>query len=126
MGTIRTAAISRERSSCVLPPHDALDPTDKVPHGLLEDALVYFDVNKPLIPQTHDVAIADFSRSSGKDRFWLVDLTTGTVEADKVAHGDGSDPDNDGSPNGMADTNARARAPRELPRRLRGPGRLAR
>jgi hypothetical protein len=76
--------------------YDAIDPTDKVPRGLLEDALVYFDVNAAHIPKQRYLAIADMSKYSGKDRYWLVDLMSGTVEAHKVAHGDGSDPDNNG------------------------------
>ncbi len=73
-----------------------LDPTGEVPRGLLEDAIVYFDVNKALIPQTTYFVVVDLSQYSGKDRFWLVDLTTGAVEKHKVAHGSGSDPDNNG------------------------------
>jgi hypothetical protein len=129
-----------------------LDPTNLVPRGLLEDAIVYFDVNQALIPKTSYFVVVDLSQYSGKSRFWLVDLTTGAVETHKVAHGAGSDPDNDGyatlfgnvsgsnksslgffltgeiydgthphsmridglspdgSPNGMANTNVRARA----------------
>ncbi|HEY4176427.1 MAG TPA: murein L,D-transpeptidase catalytic domain family protein [Kofleriaceae bacterium] len=132
--------------------YDRLDPTNIVPRGLLEDAILYFDVNKAIIPKTERMVVIDMSKYSGLDRFWLVDLASGTVEKHKVAHGDGSDPDNngyadsfgnvsgsnktslgfyltgeiydgthihsmkldglspDGSPNGMANTNARARA----------------
>jgi len=129
-----------------------LDPTNLVPRGLLEDAIVYFDVNQALIPKTSYFVVVDLSQYSGKTRFWLVNLMTGAVETHKVAHGAGSDPDNngyatlfgnvsgsnksslgffltgeiydgthphsmridglspDGSPNGMANTNVRARA----------------
>ncbi|MCX5743751.1 MAG: hypothetical protein NT062_14760, partial [Proteobacteria bacterium] len=73
--------------------YDALDPDDVVPRGLLEDAIVYFDVNKAHIPLTRYFVVVDQSRYSGDDRFWLVDTTTGIVEPHKVAHGDGSDPD---------------------------------
>jgi hypothetical protein len=132
--------------------YDALDPTGVVPRGLLEDAIIYFDFNKPLIPMQDHLVVVDLSQYSGHDRFWIVDMATGAVERHKVAHGDGSDPDNDGfatrfgnvdgshrsslgfyltgeifsgshphsmridglspdgSPNGMADTNARERA----------------
>jgi hypothetical protein len=131
--------------------YDALDPTDQVPRGLLEDAMIYFDVNHGAIPKHTYFIVIDFSRYSGKDRFWMINTTTGAVEKHKVAHGDGSDPDNngyatlfsnvdgsrqsslgfyvtgeiydgthphsmrldglspDGSPNGMANTNARTR-----------------
>ncbi len=129
----------------------SLDPTSVVPRGLLEDTMVYFDVNKALIPKSDYFVVVDLALYSGKNRFWLVDLATGAVEQHKVAHGAGSDPDNDGyattfgnvsgsnksslgfyltgelydgthphsmrldglspdgSPNGMANTNARAR-----------------
>jgi hypothetical protein len=76
--------------------YDALDPTDAIPRGLLEDAIVYLDVNRAHIPKTQYMVVVDLSLFSGMDRFWLLDLTTGAVEAHKVAHGDGSDPDNDG------------------------------
>lgn len=77
--------------------YDRLDPGNLVPRGLLEDAIIYFELNNPLIPKTGYFAIADFSLHSGKDRYWLVDTTTGAVEPHKVAHGDGSDPDNNGT-----------------------------
>lgn len=76
--------------------YDLLDPDDLVPRGLLEDAIIYFDVNAQEIPQTDYFVVVDLSRYSGEDRFWLVQLATGDVEPHKVAHGDGSDPDNDG------------------------------
>ncbi len=76
--------------------YDAIDPADEVPRGLLEDALVYFDHNRSLIPNASHIAVVDMSLYSGLDRFWLIEMETGAVEAHKVAHGDGSDPDNDG------------------------------
>src|SRR5207302_4698601 len=76
--------------------YDSLDTANVVPRGLLEDAIVYYDVNLALIPKPAQLVVVDLSRYSGKDRFWLVDTGTGAVEAHKVAHGDGSDPDNDG------------------------------
>ncbi|HEX4351909.1 MAG TPA: hypothetical protein VHZ95_03325, partial [Polyangiales bacterium] len=62
-----------------------LDPTGEVPRGLLEDALVYYDVNKALIPQTTYFVVVDLSQYSGHDRFWLVDVATGAVEHHMVA-----------------------------------------
>jgi uncharacterized protein (TIGR03382 family) len=76
--------------------YDQLDPTDKVPRGLLEDAIIFYDMNLALIPKTKYFVVADMSLYSGKDRYWLVDVTSGAVEAHKVAHGDGSDSDNNG------------------------------
>jgi hypothetical protein len=76
--------------------YDALDPNNVVPRGLLEDAIVYFELNNALIPKDAYFVVIDFSKYSGKNRFWLVDVNTGKVEAHKVAHGDGTDPNNDG------------------------------
>src|SRR5215813_6610444 len=74
----------------------SLDPKGVVPRDYLEDAIVYFDVNKALIPKQDYIIVVDFTPYSGEDRFWMVSLATGDVEPHKVAHGDGSDPDNDG------------------------------
>ena len=42
------------------------------------------------------IAIADFSKPSSEERFFVVDLASGNVEAHRVAHGRGSDPDHSG------------------------------
>ena len=42
------------------------------------------------------IGIADFSQPSSDPRFFVVDLMNGTVEAHRVAHGRGSDPDHSG------------------------------
>ena len=42
------------------------------------------------------IAIADFSRPSNEERFFVVDLASGSVEAHRVCHGRGSDPDHSG------------------------------
>jgi hypothetical protein len=42
------------------------------------------------------IGIVDFSRPSGDERFYVVDLMSGNVEAHRVAHGRGSDPDHSG------------------------------
>jgi hypothetical protein len=42
------------------------------------------------------MAIVDFSKPSSEPRFYVVDLITGNVEAHRVAHGRGSDPDHSG------------------------------
>ncbi|MFL6754652.1 MAG: murein L,D-transpeptidase catalytic domain family protein [Sphingomicrobium sp.] len=42
------------------------------------------------------IAIADFSKPSSEERFYVVDLASGGVESHRVAHGRGSDPDHSG------------------------------
>src|SRR5215211_1021033 len=89
-------SLSTEARARIVHRYDALDPGDTIPRGLLEDTIVYFDVNKDLIPNPDYFVVVDFSLYSGRDRFWLVDLATGDVEPHKVAHGSNSDPDNNG------------------------------
>jgi L,D-transpeptidase-like protein len=88
--------LTADERAAIVHNYDALDPTGIVPRGLLEDAIIYFDFNKPLIPIQDQLVVIDLSQYSGHDRFWIVDLASGTVERHKVAHGDGSDPNNDG------------------------------
>ena len=42
------------------------------------------------------IGIVDFSKPSSEERFFVVDLVSGSVEAHRVAHGRGSDPDHSG------------------------------
>jgi hypothetical protein len=42
------------------------------------------------------MAVVDFSKPSDEERFYVVDLMSGNVEAHRVAHGRGSDPDHSG------------------------------
>jgi hypothetical protein len=89
-------SLSSAERAAIVHRYDRLDPNDLVPRGLLEDAILYFDVNKTHIAKQKYFIVVDLSKYSGKDRFWMVDLMTGAVEKHKVAHGDGSDPDNNG------------------------------
>jgi hypothetical protein len=98
------AYTSPDPSAFSLPPSDPgaraaivgqyaqLDPQGIVPRGLLEDAIEYFDVNKSLIPNQGYITVVDFSKFSGDDRFFVVDMQSGAVESHKVAHGLNSDP----------------------------------
>ena len=96
LGAFVLPQLSAAERAPIVRKYDALDPTNVVPRGLLEDAIVYFDVNEAQIAKTAYFVVVDLSLYSGKNRFWLVDLATGAVEQHKVAHGSGSDPDNDG------------------------------
>jgi hypothetical protein len=89
-------SLSAPRRAEIVDRYASLDPGGVVPRGLLEDAIVYFDVNQASIPKQSYFVVVDFSRYSGRDRFWMVDLATGAVENHKVAHGQGSDPNNTG------------------------------
>lgn len=87
---------SAPERGAILARYASLDPLGVVPRGLLEDAVAFFDVNQAFIPRHERIVVVDFSRFSGQDRFWVVELASGAVEPHRVAHGDGTDPDHDG------------------------------
>jgi hypothetical protein len=65
-----------------------IDPT------LFAKAKAALDQHK--IAPRDTMAVVDFSKPSNDERFYLVDLMSGEVEAFRVAHGRGSDPDHSG------------------------------
>jgi len=73
-----------------------LDPTNLVPAAMLAEALAYFEANKAKIKNQKYITVVDFKSHSGKKRFFLIDMKTGAVEPHVVAHGSGSDANNDG------------------------------
>ncbi len=74
----------------------AIDRDCGVPEDLLKKALDYFNSNTGKIKNRKYIGIVDFSRHSSRERFWLLDMRTGSAHAMHVAHGSGSDPDDDG------------------------------
>jgi hypothetical protein len=66
------------------------------PEDLKRKALEYFHANSGSFGNKRYIGIVDFAAHSSKDRFWILDLLTGSEHAIHVAHGSGSDPDNDG------------------------------
>ncbi len=91
--------LSAAERAAIVHGYEHVDPSNVVPRGLLEDALVFYDVHQARIANSAYLTVVDLSLFSGKDRFWLVDLTSGAVEPHKVAHGSGSDPEHDGYAN---------------------------
>jgi hypothetical protein len=73
-----------------------LDKGKVVPAKLLAEALAYFDANAVKIKNQRFITVIDFSRHSGKKRFFVIDMKSGMVEPHVVAHGSGSDSNNDG------------------------------
>jgi hypothetical protein len=73
-----------------------LDPSKVVPAKLLSEALAYFEANAARIKNQKVLTIIDFSKQSGKKRFFVIDLKTGIVDQQVTSHGSGSDPNNDG------------------------------
>ena len=64
--------------------------------SLFAQAEAYLRDHAGEFPNRNFVAVIDFSRHSRENRFFVKNLATGSVEALPVAHGKGSDTDNDG------------------------------
>jgi len=105
---LSTAASSSVLPSLVLPPTpNPLAPTTPQPAQVLTpsapggiDPQLFARAKAAL--DTHKVwprdsiGIVDFTKPSDEERFFVVDLASGNVEAHRVAHGRGSDPDHSG------------------------------
>lgn len=76
--------------------YDYVDPNRVIPTKLREAALAYFDVNKKNFANQKYISIVDFSAHSSKSRFYIINMTTGKVQALHTSHGKGSDRNNDG------------------------------
>lgn len=61
-----------------------------VPKNALKQALAYYQKNKKKFKNKNFISIADYSQSSTKKRFYLLDLRSGKVTKEKVSHGSGS------------------------------------
>lgn len=73
-----------------------VDPTHMIQQKHLNAALAYFDQNKSRIKNQKYLSVIDFSKSSKLKRFFIINMTTGTVTAVHTAHGKGSDANHDG------------------------------
>jgi hypothetical protein len=96
--------LSDDERAAVLERYSRLDPSHIVPKTLLEKAIVMFDANKTKLDNDGHLAVVDFSKHSGKKRFFVVDINTGAVSSYVVAHGSGSDPNNTGIPTRFSNT----------------------
>ncbi len=73
-----------------------VDPNKLIPSNLKTAALDYFDRNQTRIKNKRYLSIIDFSMSSSRARFYVINMSTGSVWAIRVAHGKGSDANHDG------------------------------
>lgn len=67
-----------------------------VPSDLFKDAMDYFHANQVNFKNQNYVTIVDFALHSSKGRMFIVDMKSGQIEVQHVAHGVGSDPKNTG------------------------------
>ncbi len=67
-----------------------------LPEDLKKQALDYFKENYSKIGNKEYIGVVDFGKHSSKSRFFIIGVKDSSVKAVHVAHGSGSDPDNDG------------------------------
>jgi len=85
-----------EEQKKILAQYTRFDPKNLVADNLLRDAILYYHANLDHIPNKAWLSVVDFSKHSSEARFFLIDTKTGGVQKFHVAHGENSDPDNDG------------------------------
>jgi hypothetical protein len=73
-----------------------LDPRGQVRPELMERALAALDIHKAKITQRDRMYLVDFTKFSGDERLYEVDLEGGAVTLMRTCHGRGSDPDHSG------------------------------
>lgn len=80
----------------ILKLYDYVDPNRIVPDKHLEEAILYYHKNKSKLKNSSVLSVIDFGQSSSQKRFYIINMTTGTVWNIHVSHGKGSDSDHDG------------------------------
>lgn len=73
-----------------------LDPDKIVPAKLLQEAVAYYDANLEKIENQRVMGVIDYKQHNSKERFYIIDMESGRVEAYLTAHGKNSDPNFDG------------------------------
>jgi len=73
-----------------------VDTRDVVPSKLKTAALAYYQANASRITNKTYLSVVDFSANSKYARLFIINMNSGAVTELHVAHGSGSDPNNDG------------------------------
>ncbi len=82
-------------SGCVTTESYSWLPED-VPQQQFFQAVDYMQTNLHQVENAHVITLVDYSKHSTEDRMYVVDLTSKEVKRMRVAHGRGSDEDDDG------------------------------
>jgi hypothetical protein len=80
----------------VLAKYHNIDPQGAIAPDLLQDGLVFYDAYKAQLTNADYLTVVDFSLTSGHERMFVVEMSSGAVEPHVVAHGSGSDPNDTG------------------------------
>lgn len=80
-----------------------LDPENRIRQSLLDEALAALDRHAPYIKHKDRIGVVDYDLPSTAERFFILDLESGSVDAFLTAHGRGSDLDHDGLIDAVSD-----------------------
>ncbi len=95
-GAVFPHTLTRAKRNAILKKYEYLDPSKEVPSDLLEETVLFFDQNQLRFANQTHITVVDFSRRSDRQRFFVVDLSTGAVQKYWTVHGWGSDHNKDG------------------------------
>lgn len=88
--------LSASEVAQIMASYTHLDPHKEVPPLLLSKAVAYFDTNKSRIRNQGTLTVVDFKPHSSKQRMFIINMVSGEVLKMYVAHGNGSDTNDDG------------------------------
>ncbi len=74
----------------------SLDPRGQIRPELMERAMAALDIHRDRITQRDRMYLVDFTKFSGDERLYEVDLHGGSVTLMRTSHGKGSDPSHTG------------------------------
>ncbi len=89
--------LSDAQKAEILEKYGHVDPNKAIDKAKREALLFYYDVNKSRIENQDYAVVVDFRKPSKEKRFFMIDMRSGAVTGYVMAHGSGSDPNNDGS-----------------------------
>ena len=89
-------SISLRLKRKILSQYQHLDPKNDVPKDLLENTILYFDLNKEKFDNHNYFSVVNYAARSDQYRFFVINLISGAVEKFRTAHGLGSDENDDG------------------------------
>lgn len=87
---------SKAEAESILKKYEYLDQDKQIPEDLLKQAILYYDANRINIPNKNFIGIVDFAAHSSLKRFFILNMASGDVWPVHVAHGAGSDENNNG------------------------------
>lgn len=96
--------LSENQERDILGIYVSIDPKKLIPSNLLKKTLLFYHTNLERLKNPEYVTIIDFAARSSKRRMFLINMKSGEVTPYHVAHGRGSDSDNNGYANKFSNT----------------------